>query len=178
MGERQPDMLGGKDVPASRLKRGRGARLPVAREGWAARPGSGPEGETCGSCLHCDPRHFRKTYYKCAARPGDHWKGGRKTDIRPLDPACEKWAPTIARSAEIKAADRRKKDETDSVADGDQAATRARERSVSRTDVANRRDHADRGEKRPRDSEAGQAPRRSLVNLIDGKEPVQHVLDL
>lgn len=97
MAESQPDMLGGKTVPASRIRRQRShAKPPVRREGWAGTPGAGPEGETCGSCTYCVVFQFRKAYNKCSARPGDHWKGGRATDIRPLDPACEKWAPTAA----------------------------------------------------------------------------------
>lgn len=98
MTERQPDMLEGKAVPASGLRRMRTrAKAPVRREGWAGTPGNGPEGETCGSCTYCAIFHYKKTYHKCSARPGDHWKGGRATDIRPLDPACEKWAPTTER---------------------------------------------------------------------------------
>lgn len=98
MTERQPDMLDGKAVPASGLRRMRSrAKAPVRREGWAGTPGNGPEGETCGSCTYCESFHFKKTYHKCGARAGDHWKGGRATDIRPLDPACEKWAPTTER---------------------------------------------------------------------------------
>ena len=98
MTERQPDMLGGKAVPASGLRRMRTrAKAPVRREGWAGTPGNGPEGETCGSCTYCALFHYKKTYHKCSARPGDHWKGGRATDIRPLDPACEKWSPTTER---------------------------------------------------------------------------------
>lgn len=91
MSESQPDMLGGKAVPGSRLRRGRSA-APIARNAWADKPGSGPAGETCGSCTFCETYHYAKTYRKCAARPGHHWKGGRSTDIRPLDPACSKWS--------------------------------------------------------------------------------------
>lgn len=104
MSEIQPDMLGGKAVPGSRLRRiRRTGKAPVAREGWADKPGSGPEGETCGSCTYCEAFHYRKRYYKCAAREGDHWKGGRATDIRPLDPACSKWAPSVNRANQQKA---------------------------------------------------------------------------
>lgn len=98
MSESQPDMLGGKAVSASRLRKVRShAKPPVRRAGWAGTPGNGPEGETCGSCTYCESFHFKKVYNKCGARAGDHWKGGRATDIRPLDPACEKWSPTTER---------------------------------------------------------------------------------
>lgn len=101
MSEIQPDMLGGKAVPASRLRRRSRARPPLKRQGWADKPGTGPIGETCGSCTYCGEYRFKQTYFKCTARPGEHWKGGRETDIRPMDPACSKWSGRIkeARSA-------------------------------------------------------------------------------
>lgn len=95
MSEMQPDMLGGKAVPASRLRKGRPGRAPITRHGWADTPGTGPAGETCGSCTYCAEYRFRHTYLKCSARPGEHWKGGRETDIRPMEPACSKWSGRI-----------------------------------------------------------------------------------
>ena len=103
MNEIQPDMLGGEAVPGSRLRRiRRTGKAPVARDGWADKPGTGPEGETCGSCTWCEAFHYAKRYYKCAGRAGHHWKGGRTTDIRPLDPACSKWAPSVNRANQSK----------------------------------------------------------------------------
>ena len=102
MSEIQPDMLGGKAVPGSRLRRGRRSGPPVVRDGWADRPGTGPEGETCGSCTYCEAFHYAKRYHKCAARDGRHWQGGRATDIRPLNPACSKWAPSVNRTNQPK----------------------------------------------------------------------------
>lgn len=114
MSETQPDMLGGKTVPGSRLRRIRKTgKPPVARVGWADTPGTGPQGETCGSCTYCEAFHYRKRYYKCAARDGDHWKGGRQTDIRPLEPACSKWAPSVNRVNQPRA-----QNETDNIANG------------------------------------------------------------
>lgn len=104
MSEIQPDMLGGKAVPGSRLRRiRRTGKAPVARDGWADKPGTGPESETCGSCTYCEAFHYAKRYYKCAARSGRHWQGRRATDIRPLDPACSKWAPSVNRANQQKA---------------------------------------------------------------------------
>lgn len=100
MTERQPDMLGGKTRSARTLPRARRRAAPrVVPAGHAAPPGTGPAGETCGSCHWLESFHFRKTYHKCGARPGDHWKGGRSTDVRPLDPACAKFERLANRAA-------------------------------------------------------------------------------
>lgn len=88
----QPDFLGGKATPGHKTPRVRRYSAPkVAPAGHAAKPGTGPAGETCGGCHWLSVFHFRRTYNKCGARPGDTWKGGRATDIRPLDAACSKF---------------------------------------------------------------------------------------
>ena len=63
---------------------------PPKIRGHAARPGTGPEGETCKSCKHYTLRHFAGTYRKCGLTRAK-WTGGAGTDIRAGDPACEKW---------------------------------------------------------------------------------------
>jgi hypothetical protein len=87
--EIQPDLLGGRDRSSRSLPRVR-RRVAVkpAAAGHYATPGTGPCGETCGGCHWLETFHFKRTYHKCGARPGHHWKGGRATDIRPLDAAC------------------------------------------------------------------------------------------
>lgn len=35
-------------------------------KGYAAPPGTGPKGETCGSCAHLYRNRLAKTYLKCA----------------------------------------------------------------------------------------------------------------
>lgn len=72
-------------LPPSAL---RSARIP--QRGHAARPGTGPEGETCGSCAHYTLRRMSKTYRKCILMKAK-WTGGAGTDIRAGDPACSKW---------------------------------------------------------------------------------------
>ena len=62
----------------------------VPKRGHAARPGSGPEGETCGSCAHYTLRQMSKTYRKCGLTKAT-WTGGPGSDIRAKDPACSKW---------------------------------------------------------------------------------------
>lgn len=58
--------------------------------GHAARPGSGPAGETCGSCAHLVRKKMAKTYLKCGLMEA-HWTRGGKTDLRARDAACAKW---------------------------------------------------------------------------------------
>jgi ribosomal protein L37AE/L43A len=59
--------------------------------GHAAVPGSGPAGETCGTCAHAVVREMSKNYWKCGLSKA-RWTGGAGTDVRKRDPACEKWA--------------------------------------------------------------------------------------
>ena len=56
-------------------------------DGHAGTPGTGPSGETCGTCkyLACH-RPNKKRYYKCGIGNITH---GPATDIRLKDPACE-----------------------------------------------------------------------------------------
>lgn len=68
-------------------------RSTPAPKGYAAQPGTGPAGETCGSCFysigtgHNPPR----TYYKCELlRP--YWTCGYGTDILLRAPACRFWS--------------------------------------------------------------------------------------
>lgn len=92
MSEVQPDLLGGKDRSGRSLPRvRRRAAVRVAPAGHVDTPGTGPCGETCGGCHFMESFHYKRTYHKCGARPGEHWKGGRATDIRPLDAACSKF---------------------------------------------------------------------------------------
>lgn len=89
-------MLGGSGRTGSRTPRvRRGGKAKPAPAGHAAPPGTGPAGETCGSCTYMEDFHYRNTYHKCRAREGAHWKGGRASDVRPLDAACDKWAASI-----------------------------------------------------------------------------------
>ena len=62
--------------------------------GYAAPPGTGPEGETCASCRHYVRREFAKTYLKCGLNAAK-WTGGRKTDVLARSPACRLWLPPL-----------------------------------------------------------------------------------
>jgi hypothetical protein len=60
------------------------------KTGHAAPPGTGPEGETCGSCEHLFRNSMARTYFKCLLRRST-WTGGFGTDVRVRDPACKHW---------------------------------------------------------------------------------------
>lgn len=63
----------------------------VQPRGYAAPPGTGPKGETCGSCAHHCALRYAKNYHKCGLNRA-RWTGGRGTDILVRSPACSKWS--------------------------------------------------------------------------------------
>lgn len=52
--------------------------------------GTGPAGETCGSCKHLCRNQLAKGYLKCGLNRAK-WTGGRKSDVRARDAACRHW---------------------------------------------------------------------------------------
>ena len=64
----------------------------VEPRGGADRPGTGPAGETCGSCKHIARVQHAKVYLKCALTRAC-WTSGGRTDIRARWAACSKWEP-------------------------------------------------------------------------------------
>ena len=85
--------LFGLPVPPPPLKLDGEPRRRTTRPlGYAFRPGSGPEGETCGTCEHaCRLRYHNKTYYKCEIVQ-HRWTHGAGSDILLKSPACTAWA--------------------------------------------------------------------------------------
>jgi len=73
-------------------KSGKKKRKPTLPHGHAWKPGTGPAGETCGTCKHMVRRHLAKTYLKCGKNEAA-WTGGPGSDIRAKDPACKFWEP-------------------------------------------------------------------------------------
>jgi hypothetical protein len=80
----QPDLDFGAPLPPL-------AERP-ARGGYAWPPGSGPAGETCGSCRHLVAHGRTRNYWKCGLVA---WTHGAATDIRKRSPACELWAEPV-----------------------------------------------------------------------------------
>lgn len=87
-GHRQRYLLGKATAPA---------RKPTVKNGYAAPPGTGPEGMTCKDCRHkLSMGHgHSKRWIKCELRRAT-WTGGEGTDIRASAPACSKFEPREA----------------------------------------------------------------------------------
>jgi len=58
-----------------------------------ARVGSGPEGQTCGTCRHASAiDHNARRYYKCG-KCRCYWTHGAGSDIKLKWAACREWQP-------------------------------------------------------------------------------------
>ena len=77
--------LGGDTVTLP--KRG---RHYVEPRGYAMPPGTGPKGETCGSCRNL-VRIVRSNVYPKCKLTRSHWTHSRRTDVLVRAPACSKW---------------------------------------------------------------------------------------
>jgi hypothetical protein len=68
---------------------------PPARKvvgGYAGRPGEGPDGETCGTCIYSlRVRHNTKCFWKCGHLRGRGVTRSEASDIRKSSPACQFW---------------------------------------------------------------------------------------
>ena len=85
------DMFGNEvTVEQARAMLAKKGRKPTPPKGYAAPPGTGPEGETCKSCRHIYRNQMSKTYLKCVLNRAS-WTGGPGSDIRASSPACRKW---------------------------------------------------------------------------------------
>lgn len=63
---------------------------PGRPNGYASRPGTGPAGETCGSCRHIHKSLMSKAYYKCDLM-SHIWTAGIASDVAVRSPACSRW---------------------------------------------------------------------------------------
>lgn len=65
--------------------------ITYGTHGYARQPGSGPTGETCGTCEHYLRVHRGAgVYLKCALMEPS-WTRGRASDIKKKAPACSMW---------------------------------------------------------------------------------------
>jgi hypothetical protein len=80
------DLFGAPVLPPLSAK-----RKKYEPRGYACRPGSGPAGETCGTCAYAVGIGYHdKRYYKCR-KIEFRWTHGPGTDIRLKSPACKLW---------------------------------------------------------------------------------------
>ncbi|SFL17524.1 hypothetical protein SAMN04488125_11051 [Methylorubrum salsuginis] len=79
-----------KDRALTPTERRRMQRRGTQAKGYAAQPGTGPAGETCGSCDHLVRKVMAKVYRKCGLMRA-HWTGGTGTDVLATSPACRNW---------------------------------------------------------------------------------------
>jgi len=80
----EPDLF---VLPESALK----AARPLSKQhGYAAVPGTGPAGETCGSCDHLVRKQMSRAYLKCGLMKA-HWTGGSGSDVLARAAACRRW---------------------------------------------------------------------------------------
>jgi hypothetical protein len=71
---------------------GKQKRKPTEPKGYAALPGSGPEGETCRNCKHKQTQSNTgaKSWIKCVLMKAA-WTHGPGSDIRASSPACRRF---------------------------------------------------------------------------------------
>lgn len=69
-------------------------RKPTEPKGYAALPGTGPEGKTCRDCRHKQTHSNTgaKSWIKCALMKAA-WTHGPGTDIKAGSPACRRFEP-------------------------------------------------------------------------------------
>ena len=94
------DLFGEVPEGATPPVRGRGpqgGKHYTRPNGYAARPGSGPTGQTCGTCTHaCRQRNYsaNKRWLKCGLVERN-WTNGRGSDILASSPACSQWMEIV-----------------------------------------------------------------------------------
>lgn len=97
MASPERDLFGNPPTHAQQVAaKSKAKRKPTPARGYAFTPGTGPEGETCGSC-----RHIARTsgdariYIKCGLMRAK-WTKGPGSDIRAQSPACKEWEAKAA----------------------------------------------------------------------------------
>lgn len=68
-----------------------GKRIKTRPNGYPARPGTGPEGETCRSCAHYARVNTGCNIYRKCGVIMHRWTAGPGTDIKASSLACSFW---------------------------------------------------------------------------------------
>jgi hypothetical protein len=86
------DLFGEKPREQTAAVKGKAKRKDPRPKGYAGIPGTGPAGQTCGSCEHVARlgTGTAKTYIKCKLMER-LWTHGRGSDVLARSPACSKW---------------------------------------------------------------------------------------
>src|SRR5690349_4201789 len=77
-----------------------GKRKPTKPNGYAAPPGTGPDGRTCADCQHYCIKRMGNTYRKCGLMRAN-WTGGPGTDIKARAPACRNFLDGNAKASSL-----------------------------------------------------------------------------
>lgn len=95
--ESQPDLIAGFEPLRERIT-GDGKRKEIPK-GYAARPGSGPAGETCKTCEFKYRIEIRsgKMFWKCL-KMKHIWSSCYASDIRLKSPACSFWEQALSKT--------------------------------------------------------------------------------
>src|SRR5690242_12154663 len=80
-----------EDIEVTEPHRDSRGRKATKKTGHYAKPGTGPVGETCGTCRHAVGKKLSsKSVYKCGLARSI-WTSGPGSDIRLKDAACGGW---------------------------------------------------------------------------------------
>lgn len=87
MNRRHTDLFGNPSPSPDQLRKdGR-----LRKIGYAAKPGTGPKGKRCSSCLNFGRiKHDDRITPKCQLM-STVWTHGPESDIHPNAPACSEW---------------------------------------------------------------------------------------
>jgi hypothetical protein len=97
-GDDAPAAQASVPVQMSLMAFSEGVQAPVKTRGHAMPSGTGPRGETCGSCASVRRRNGGgRNYTKCSLTMSK-WTAGAGSDVRLRDPACSKWTQRFGQS--------------------------------------------------------------------------------
>lgn len=80
--------LFGQPIPAPSTLRKDGKARKI---GYAARPGTGPRGQRCNTCIYCIPVEYQGHVSRKCQITAATWTPSSATDIKHNAPACSEW---------------------------------------------------------------------------------------
>lgn len=64
----------------------------LRKVGYPAKPGTGPKGQRCSTCIQSARVVHRGTHTLKCERMSHAWTHGSETDVHPNAPACSEWS--------------------------------------------------------------------------------------